>query len=67
METAQDFEGLPTGEHIEINEDGRRTVHPGYAIVYCRICNKPFIIAKDRIGGTDLCGRERCLVAAKRI
>ena len=31
--------------HYEINEDGRKSFHPGYKEEICLKCRKPFIVA----------------------
>lgn len=44
--------------HIEINEDGRTSKHPGYEITYCEKCKKPVI--HSRAVNVSHCGRSDC-------
>lgn len=44
--------------HEEINENGRKSLHPGYELRICHACGKEFLIA---ITSKDiLCGRKSC-------
>ena len=55
-EDIRDSERVP---HTEINEDGRRSNHPGYEIDYCEKCKRPII--HSRAVKIELnCGRKEC-------
>lgn len=44
--------------HAEINEDGRRSQHPGYIEIRCPKCGKDFVIAASV--NVTFCGRPKC-------
>ena len=53
-----------SGEHPEMNEDGKTYTHPGYNQTLCLECNAKIFTARSQ-PIRRLCGTERCVSKKK--
>ena len=52
------IDGNLRARHVEVNEDGEQSLHPGYTEVKCQRCGKYFMVAVT--SSANFCGDPRC-------